>query len=183
MLLAWQSAGWISGERFRSTEFPFGQLADVAVDADGRIYVAEAFNSRIQRYSRSGAFELGWFVPAYGGAFRITDIGEGYIIVATLRGNQGLTYTASGQLQSASEREGVYYEKTSRPAGPYVVRQGLCPCVADRTTGQCFLLTPWPTRLTAAPFPVIAYQVLGVLFLAAHKRLMSGSLFPLWRAA
>src|SRR5688572_3677847 len=64
---AWELTAWIRGpEASASMQFPLGHLEDVAVDSQGRIFVAEGLFHRIQRYARDGKFERGWFVPTAG---------------------------------------------------------------------------------------------------------------------
>jgi hypothetical protein len=60
-------AAWCFGwPKLETTEFPLGDPTDVAVDSQGRIYIAENFCHRVQRYSPVGKFERGWFVDTSG---------------------------------------------------------------------------------------------------------------------
>src|SRR5207245_479741 len=42
-------AAWFGGPQLTTTEFPLGHPVNVAVDSQGRIYVAENFYGRVQR--------------------------------------------------------------------------------------------------------------------------------------
>jgi hypothetical protein len=82
-----------------------GEVRDVATDPQGRIYVAEGFYARVQRYSADGEFEVGWPVPT-AGFFALRTTSDGQLQVATARGNKLLTYTADGQLVSEGTHDG-----------------------------------------------------------------------------
>ena len=57
-VLAWGSQGSGDGQ-FGRAEFEMGPTG-IAVGPNGKIYVADVFNHRIQRFSSDGTFELAW---------------------------------------------------------------------------------------------------------------------------
>src|SRR5262245_7627752 len=63
-----------------TTEFPPADPYDVAVDSQGRIYVALIYYGRVQRYSPEGKFETGWHVPVIG-VFSLRTTSEGHVQV------------------------------------------------------------------------------------------------------
>jgi hypothetical protein len=154
-------------------EFPLGEVHDVATDSRGRIYVAEGFYARVQRYSPGGEFELGWSVPT-GGVFALRTTPDDHVQVATARANKLLTYNADGQLVSATTHDGKMsqeFASETETTGDYAVRRGLCPHVVDMRTGQTVISTPWPKRLVAAPFPALGYTGLGLLLFGVSELL------------
>ena len=46
---------------FYKVEFPFSEATHVVADSEGSVYVFSQFNCRIQKYSRDGRFQFGWF--------------------------------------------------------------------------------------------------------------------------
>lgn len=164
IVIGWGAIAWIGGRRLASTEFPLGDVRDVAVDSRGRIYVADTFCHRVQRYSAEGRFELGWFVPT-AGVFALRTTDHDQLQVATARANKLLTYTGDGWVQSRNEwGEDRYSEYLAEreTTGHFAIGGGVMPRVVDVRTGRTIVKTPWNTRLIAAPFPAIAYSFLGV---------------------
>ena len=45
----------------RKVEYPFSEASHVVADSKGSIYVHSQFNKRIQKYSKDGRFQFGWF--------------------------------------------------------------------------------------------------------------------------
>ena len=45
----------------RKVEFPFSEARHVVVDSRDSVYVYSQFNHRIQKYSKEGRFQFGWF--------------------------------------------------------------------------------------------------------------------------
>jgi len=45
----------------RKVEYPFSEAKHVIADSKGSIYVYSQFNKRIQKYSKEGKFQFGWF--------------------------------------------------------------------------------------------------------------------------
>lgn len=172
----WHIAGMVGVPDLATTEFPFGDLEDVAVDSRGRIYVGEGLHgARVQRYSPEGEFERGWFVPT-SGAFALRTTPDGRVQVATIRGRELLTYTSDGDLLDSQhwslQKEDRYSEFSSETdtTGPYVIRRGLMPRVIDTRTGRTVVATPWPKRLVAGPFPAMLYALVGVVLLWMSDR-------------
>jgi len=161
---AWKLIGWIGGSGLATTELPFGDLDDVAVDSKGRIYVADGFHSRVQRYSPDGEFERGWYVPT-SGVFALRTAANDEVHVATARANKLLKYNSDGDLLSGQYRlkEDYYqeYESETETTGPYAVRGGLLPHVVDTRTGGTVITRPWHTGLIAPFFPAVLYSVIG----------------------
>lgn len=164
---AWHLVAWIGGPDVATVEFPYGDLEDVAVDSQGRIYVGEGFHThRVQRYSPAGEFQCGWPVPT-SGAFAIRTAPDGRLLVATARGKKLLTYNSDGELLF----EGTYdwrkenligeFASETETTGPYAVRRGLMPHVVDARTGRTVIATPWYKRLVAGPFPAMFYAAIG----------------------
>jgi hypothetical protein len=164
IVLGWTAASWIGGSRLKGTEFPLGDVRDVAVDSRGRIFVADGFFHRVQRYSPDGRFELGWFVPTAGVfALRTTDTDE--VQVATARANKLVTYTGDGWMTSKTEWGQDHYSEYAaerETTGHMEIRGGFLPRVVDTRSGRTIVKTPWPKRLVAPPFPAFAYSFLGV---------------------
>jgi len=165
IVYGWNFTAWIGGSRLGTTEFPLGNPHDVAVDSHGRIYLAEGFSHRIQRYSPKGQFELGWFVPT-AGLFGLRTAPDDRVQVATERSNKLLVYSSDGQLLS-SERYRKEYEardfiSETETTGGYTIRNGILPRVIEMHSGRTVISTSWPKRLIAYPFPAVAYNVLGL---------------------
>jgi hypothetical protein len=164
---AWHLVAWIGGPDVATVEFPLGDVEDVAVDSQGRIYVGTGFLAhRVQRYSPGGEFECGWPVPT-SGAFAMRTTPDGWVLVATARGKKLLTYSGDGELQFEAtydwRKENLLGEFASETetTGPYAVRRGLTPHVVDARTGRTVLATPWYKRLVAGPFPAMLYAAVG----------------------
>ena len=83
---------FVGGSGLATTEFPLGHPVNAAVDSKDRIFVAENFHHRVQRYSSNGNFEMGWFVPT-SGAFALRTISDDRVQIATARANKLLTYS------------------------------------------------------------------------------------------
>jgi hypothetical protein len=166
-VVGWKAFGWIAPSRSAETEFPFGDLIDVAVDDQGRIYVADGFYSRVQRYSASGEFERGWFADT-AGVFALRTTATGLVEVATARANKLLTYTPDGQLLSDVRGPRLYstYADDRTKAGPYKVKRGPLPRIVNSQTGRTVIATPLGRRLLAAPFPAMGYSFLGAALIA-----------------
>jgi hypothetical protein len=49
------------GRILRKVEFPFSEASHVVVDSKDSVYVYSQFNKRIQKYSKDGRFQFGWF--------------------------------------------------------------------------------------------------------------------------
>ena len=165
MVLSWQLLALIGGPALATTEFPLGKAGDVAVDSRGRIYVAEDFHHRVQRYSPDGEFERGWSVPT-AGVFALRTTADDRVVVATARANKLLTYDRDGGLLGGlyNQKEDRYreYASETETTGPYAVRRGLLPHVVDARTDRTVVATPWYKRLIAAPFPAMLYAVIGM---------------------
>jgi hypothetical protein len=168
LVLGWKLANKLGGDALATTEFPLGDLRDVAVDPAGRIYVADEFHSRVQRYAPDGEFQLGWPVPT-AGVFALRTTADGRVLVATARANKLLTYDADGRLLDGRYglKEDRYPEFVSEAetTGPYAVRRGLRPRVVDTRTGRTVIPTPGPLWLVTGPFPAMLYSAIGVAIL------------------
>ena len=123
---------------------------------DGRVYVANQFNARVQRYGSHG-FERGFTVDSQGGPFDIGVSPSGDILVCSGRTRLLIAYDPDG------EDVGV--------RGPCDVdpRTGLIPSPSYRPRADVpFIASSWYWRL-AIPLwhPAIAYfmLVLGALLL------------------
>src|SRR5688500_7504051 len=166
---SWTLVSWIGGPRLTATEFPLGHPMDVAVDSQGRIYVAENFYHRVQRYSPDGKFQLGWSVPT-AGAFALRTTPDDRIQVATARANKLLTYSADGELlhglYQALEDRFTEFESEKRTTGNYAARRGLLPHIDDTRTGRTIIATPIQKRLLSGPFPAAAYCLAGLALIA-----------------
>jgi hypothetical protein len=173
---AWEIIASVGGSSLVTTPFPFGDLQDVAVDAHGRIYVAEGLYHRVQRYSPEGNFQCGWFVPT-SGAFALRATTDDRILVATARANKLLTYDSEGQLlENLTSQPQSRYEEFSSQTGKashYLIRHGLIPRVIDTRTGQTILATPASERLVTGPFPAMLYAAIGLAHIGIaewHRR-------------
>jgi hypothetical protein len=173
---AWLIGAWVGGQKLSGMEFPLSHVADVAVDSHGRIYVAESFFQRIQRYSPEGRFERGWFVPT-SGVFALRTTADDRVKVATARASKLLTYSPDGQLLDAIEwgKYNYYaeYEGELETTGRMVIRGRLMPRIEYSGTGRVVIATPWAKRLISPLFPAEAYCLVGVVMLALgewHRR-------------
>jgi hypothetical protein len=156
---------WL-GMRLSGVEFPFGDLVAVAADSGGRIYVADGWDSRVQRYGLTGNFELGWFVDVGGGTFTVRVTGNNDIKVDSAREGV-LIYSPDGQLLDHRTSDGDYNaSEISTGASQYQVERWPFPHVIDMHTGQTVLASPWPKRLVSAPFPAMAYATIGLAIAA-----------------
>jgi hypothetical protein len=171
----WKAFAWIGGSGLATMEFPINDIADVAVDSQGRIYVADSFHSRVQRYSPDGEFEHGWFVPT-SGVFALRTTANDEVKVATARANKLLKYNIDGELLDGEYwlKEDYYQEYASETetSGPYAIRRGLFPHIVDTRTGETVIETPWYKCLLMFPFPSMLYAAvgLGIIGLAELKR-------------
>jgi hypothetical protein len=155
------ASAWTTGFALPTTEFPLVDPRGVAADPHGRLFVADAFHVRVQRYSRDGRFERGWFIPRKVRGVRTTA--DGRVVVNAEGGPR--TYSGDGELLDgpADPRED---STAAEPSGRYAVRHGLTPGVIDTQTGRSALATPWPLRLIATPFPAVLYFAIGVALVA-----------------
>jgi hypothetical protein len=171
--VGWEIVGWLGGSRLSKIEFPFctGDHLAVSVDSAGRIYVGDSDHSRIQRYSPTGQFEMGWFVATKGAAFILRTTTADNILIAAARHEGVLTYTANGQLLRRVPDEDGYtlYSASRETSGNYRLRGFLFPRVVDMRTGRTVVAMPWTKRLVAAPFPSLAYSGLGVALVAVSE--------------
>jgi hypothetical protein len=164
--------GWLLYARFgrdlSRVEFPLGDVSDVAVDSAGHIYVAENFHHRVQRCSPDGKFELGWFVPT-GGFYGLRTTADDRVEVATARANKFITYSRDGRLLTLNawqkQDRAQEFASETQTTGGYIVRGGLIPRIVDGKTGRLVIATPWRMRLISAPFPAMAYSLVGVAML------------------
>ncbi len=166
---AWPLTGlvsaWTTGFALAAIEFPLGDPRGAAVDARGRIYVADALHLRVQRYSPAGTFECGWFVPRK--VFGVRTTADGRVVVGAEGG--ALLYTADGELIELlpdSGRDRRWHFAAEAATAPYRVRRGLLPHVVEARTGQTVVAGSWPVRLTASPFPAFLYGLVGLTIVA-----------------
>ncbi|MDH4202371.1 MAG: hypothetical protein OEV87_05715 [Phycisphaerae bacterium] len=78
------------------TELPLSEPEGIAVDSEGRIYLAIQIYSRVQVYLNSGEFINGWNVDAAGGVFNIWVEDDG-IHTATARTDRHDVFTPRGE--------------------------------------------------------------------------------------
>ena len=150
-----------------TTRVPLGDPCDVAVDSLVRIYVADAFAQRIQRFSSDGRFDFGWPVNSPK-PFAIRTTAGDRVEVAKVLGEELNIFTADGVLvRSESWNEPDLYRKLleeTRTRGNLSFGAGR---IYDAGTGRTIINdTAW-LRLTAAPFPAFLYVVAGLAVLAS----------------
>lgn len=80
------------------TQFPIGDPRGLAVDNEGRIYIAIHSYSRVQVYSNEGEFITGWFIEAGGGSFYIWLEDNNHLHVVTSRTDRHDVFNLSGIL-------------------------------------------------------------------------------------
>lgn len=153
-----------TGFQLATTEFPLGDPSDVAVDSLGRFYVVDSMHHRVQRYSPDGEFERGWLVPRKVFTVRTTD--DDRVIVGAEGGPR--TYSSDGELlevlSDESELQRLGLVRGKETTAPYALRGRLLPRVVDTRTGRTVVVTPWPRRVLASPFPAWLYFLIGVAF-------------------
>lgn len=181
-IAAWPVTGLISsrtnGFQLATTEFPLGDPQGVAVDTQGRFFVVDALNLRVQRYSPEGEFQRGWFVPKK--IFAVRTTADDRVIVGAEGGAR--IYSPDGELLEGPSEQ--YHLQRGEITGPYEVRRGLIPRIIDTRTGQAVIATPWPLFLFASPFPAFLYFLVGVAFIALadlrrlRERAIALSAFP-----
>jgi hypothetical protein len=102
--------GWCSGPLMSSGVIPIGAETElppalpqsVAVDSQGRVYLAVAFFSRVQQYDADGTFLRGWSVEAGRGTFRLRTNEAGQLEVFVSRGDRLLTFGVDGELLASN---------------------------------------------------------------------------------
>jgi len=72
-----------------------GQLANVAVDVQGNVYVADYGGARVQKFDSSGSFLTKW---NYNGVFGITVDGSGNVYVTNRNAHRVAKYDSNGAL-------------------------------------------------------------------------------------
>ena len=84
-----------------TTEFPLGDVDGIALDADGRIYLAVPVYQRVQVYDNEGTFLRSWFVESAGGEYDIwTD--ENILHVLVSRTDMHLAMSSEGEILASS---------------------------------------------------------------------------------
>jgi hypothetical protein len=160
------------GPRLSNVEFPFGMRGDLTltVDSLGRIYVGDNFHSRIQRYSATGQFQLGWFVDA-DGIFVVRTNKDDRVEVALARREGLLTYATDGHLLSQVRDDDAYSRYSALPetSGQYKIDGWLFAHIDNTHTGQTVIAIPWTKRLVGTPFPSFAYSGLGVTLIGVSE--------------
>jgi hypothetical protein len=166
----WDVVASIGGSRLSAYELPFGSDLRVTIDSAGRIYVGDNFRRRIQRYSPTGHFEMGWFVETTSGIFVLRSSADDHIKLAASRRGGILTYASDGRLLSQVADDDAYSHYSALPetAGPYAVKGGLLPHIIDTRSGQTVIAPSLAKRLIASPFPSFAYCALGIALIAAR---------------
>ena len=103
----------------RSVELPLSDIQDMAVDSQGRTYLASAFYSRIQRYDAQGRFQLGWAAQSEGGPLTVALKGNDTIVSEAERRGSLLLFDLDGHL--LAERPST--TPTSWPMGESVTAE------------------------------------------------------------
>lgn len=157
----------------RNICFPLSAPNDVVAAANGTIFVALEFYSRIQVYGRNGRFQYGYFVNSDGGLIRL-EIGDaGNLRVLPARGEWNYVYDRTGKLLSSSSKPQDHNElglprsqREWRARGtPFIDRQGRRYLIVSRLwnpriiredpTGdrEVLIQTPLLLRPFVGPFP------------------------------
>ena len=153
--------------------FPFG----VAIDPQGRVFVADDINQRILRFgpqpdykykARWGSYGTGPGQLAYPRAIASDSSGQIYV---TNTGNDRIdVFGRGGQLLRSWGRSGRGPDQFNAPAGLAVDASGI-RAVADSTNGRVELLNPDGSRASSwgspSPGPTILRQPVAVAFDAA----------------
>jgi len=172
--VGWKIAGSLLGSRLSNVEYPLGAGVVVASDECGEIFVGDAFNSRVQRYSPSGKFEYGFFVDAGGGVFRLWITSDNRLRLVGPRVGL-LIYTLDGELISKSTIANRELDYDNAPhlesSHQYQVVGWLMPRVINKRNGEVVIESPWTKRIFAAPFPSMAYGALGFCIAAFGQSL------------
>jgi hypothetical protein len=113
-------SGDMDQSALRTWELPLGNVQGMAVDSQGRIYLALAFYSRIQRYNAEGNFQLGWAAQSGGGPLTIAMQGADTIVVEAGRRHARLLFDADGNLLAEQPDPG----QGSLPSDDPVVADG-----------------------------------------------------------
>lgn len=96
-------------------EWPIGSAEGALELKDGTYIVPHTESGRIQVYSQSLDFIIGWYVKAGGGTYRLIPNDGNTFYVYTARGNMKYLYNTKGELLS-SERYTDNYPKESPEA-------------------------------------------------------------------
>jgi len=184
-MAAWMLAGFCALGGIRPPqdwELPLGSPVGVALDSQGRIYVASQAYSRIQVYDRDGAFLWGWQADTRGGIFRIVMDPQDRLDVSAARRDAVLIYSSKGELLHTDPGSPFLYLRLSKlqAAGrdslgnsyeirnpillPRVVR--VAPSGQSKTVIRTRVLL-WPLT---APFPVLVLMAAGAALTATSKR-------------
>ena len=87
------------GQSLASFEFPAVLQSKTIKTPNGKIFSANGPQNRIQRYSKDGEFETGWFVAPHGGNFTVGMDRDGGIVFLSARRDQIEVYDQSGNLK------------------------------------------------------------------------------------
>ncbi len=78
-------------------QFPLSYVESMAVDNNGKVFLAIPFYQRIQAYDNEGNFLKGWFIESSGGLFNIW-IEDNLLHVAVSRTNKRLVMDTDGRI-------------------------------------------------------------------------------------
>lgn len=162
-----------------STEMPLGSVESIAVDDQGRIYLALGFYNRVQQYDPDGHFLRGWFIHAGKPGMSINIVDNTIEVYARSLGVVYI-YDAEGELLAQRDVDSLPtrlpgLEAIDTQGNRYVMRwRSVYPSVKrfDPTGKESTIISiPWYVWCWMGPFPAIGYAAIGVpiLFWANRK--------------
>lgn len=152
-------------------QFPLGDPESVDTDAAGSIYVAEGFYHRVQRYSPTGDFEIGWHIKAVG-PFRLRVMPDSTIEVAVAKARSVFVYASDGKPVTRRPLEVPFEQFANATAPPYSISGALSlrPGILRNSDGRRVISDSLPMTLIRGPFPAWCFGFIGVALLVITQR-------------
>jgi hypothetical protein len=155
-------------------ELPNAALEGVAPDREGDVFIASTVFSRIQKYSRDGVFERGWFVGSGGSVLALRFEAPATIKVCGARMKHVELFDTDGRRQAQISREPCNYAEFRRqPPGAHRLRTELSPSVVVDDENGSIRFTVAPSLLMFLlwhPFVPWVVLVVTMIWVKALQR-------------